>query len=139
MANFGSPIVQVFLYAVAFMLLANRVLFTFETYKRISIERNEDRELKSSFCSKVDRSSIGRHQTICLEADRRLATPNIVHTLKYVVDDTLYREFHFRQIATMTAVVLSVLVIGHIHTKYIKSNLVNNLPLVHRKSSLKID
>lgn len=134
----GSPIVQWFFKIIFFTLVANRILFTYETYKRIGIERNEDHVLKSSFCTQVDRTSIGRHTNICLEADRRLATPTIIHTLKYVVDDTLYRELHFKQIATVSVVFIAVLFIGHVHTKYIKSSIENNLP-IYRKPSLKLD
>jgi hypothetical protein len=134
----GSPIVQWFFKLLFVTVIANRILFTYETYKRISIERTEDRVLKSSFCTQVDRTSIGRHTSICLEADRRLATPNIVHTLKHVVDDTLYREFHFHKIATISVVCIAVLFIGHIHTRYIKSTFDDSIP-IYRKPSLKID
>lgn len=135
----SSNLTSWFFKAIIFTILANRVLFTFETFKKFSIERNEDLYLKANFCNNVDRKSIGRHTTICLEADRRLSTPRWIQTLKYVVDDTLYRELQMHQIASITAVLAAVIMVGHLHTRYLKNNIEANLPIVHRKPSLKLD
>jgi hypothetical protein len=106
----------------------NRILYTIQTYKTMTIERDEDIYLKTNFCNKVDHSEIGRHTTICLEADRRLASSVVFHTLQEVVDDTLYRELQFHTLVYITAMFTGVIVVGAIHNKYIKDHRPMDLP-----------
>lgn len=129
----NSPIVGIFLKLVTFVLLLNRILYTVSTYKKMSIERQEDLFLKKNFCDAMNHKDMGRHTTICLENNRKLASPIWFHTFQKVVDDTLYRELHFHTIAQVTGVFASVIVIGALHSKYIKDNRPMNLPTTNLK------
>lgn len=101
-------------------------------HKRMKIERDEDIYLKNNFCNQVDHREIGRHTSICLEADRRLASSIVFHTAQEVVNDTLYRELHFHTVAQVTAVVVAVMALGAFHNKYVKSNN-RNLPVLDKR------
>ena len=134
----SSPIVGIFLKIVSIVLVMNRIMYTISTYKKMTIERQEDLFLKKNFCEALDHKDIGRHTTICLENDRKLASPVIFHTFQKVIDDTLYRELHFHTIAQVTGVFAGVIIVGAIHSKYIKDNRPLNLP-VTSKGTFKID
>jgi len=107
------------------------------TYKKMKIEKDEDIYLKHNFCNKVDHSSIGRHTSICLEADRRLASSVAFHTAQSVVNDTLYREFQFNALVQISAVALAIMALGVFHNRYLKNNAPRDLP-THNKM-VKID
>lgn len=132
----NSPIVAIFFKLVALMVILNRILFTVSTYKKIQIERQEDMFLKNNFCNTLDHKEMGRHTTICLETDRRLASSIVFHTFQQVIDETLYRELHFHTIAQITGIFTSVIIIGALHSKYIKDNRPMDLPTT---KMLKID
>ena len=136
-SSFSSPIISIFFKIVGFILVINRLLLTISTYKKMKIEREEDIYLKNNFCNQVDHKSIGRHTTICLEADRRLASSVGFHTIQNVVNDTLYRELQFHTIAQITGVLVGVMALGAFHTKYVKSNSGGQLPITHK--NVKID
>jgi hypothetical protein len=102
-------------------------------YKRMKIERDEDIYLKNNFCNQVDHREIGRHTTICLEADKRLASTVMFHTIQEVVNDTLYRELHFHTLAQVSGVIIVVMVLGWFHNKYVKSNEPKELPLLSKQ------
>lgn len=131
----NSPIVTIFFKLVGVVLFLNRVLYSMAVYKRMKIERDEDIYLKNNFCNQVSHREIGRHTTLCLEAERRLASPVIFHTVQEVVNDTLYRELQFRTIAQVTGVILVVMLLGAFHNKYVKNN--STLPISNKQ--LKID
>jgi hypothetical protein len=133
-----SPIVGIFFKLVGVMLILNRIMYTISTYKKMQIERHEDVFLKTNFCNSLDHRDMGRHTTICLEADWRLASSVIFHTLKTVIDDTLYRELHFHTIAQVTGIFTGVIVIGALHSKYIKGNKPMDLP-TRKLEGFKID
>lgn len=129
----SSPIVSVFFKFVAMMVILNRILYTQSKYKEMQIERAEDLFLKTNFCNTLDHKEMGRHTTICLEADKRLSSSVLFHTIQTVVDDTLYRELHFHTIAQITGIFAGVIAVGAIHAKYIKDNRPMNLPTLVRK------
>lgn len=133
----SNPVISIFFKLTSIVLVLNRVLYAMSVYKRITIERGEDIYLRHNFCNMVDHKEIGRHTAICLEAERRLASPVIFHTLHEVVNDTLYRELHFHTVLQISLVVVSVMILGAFHSKYIKSNN-QNLPTRNVKQ-LKID
>lgn len=140
MSTLKSPIVSMFFKLVGIVLVMNRVLYTIQTHKNMTIERDEDIYLKTNFCNKVDHSEIGRHTTICLEADKRLASSVVFHTLQEVVNDTLYRELQFQALMQVTALFTGVIIVGAIHSKYIKEHRPLNLPTYGRgKVPIKID
>lgn len=132
MSTLKSPIVSIFFKLVGVVLVMNRILYTIQTHKNMAIERLEDVYLKTNFCNKVDHSEIGRHTTICLEADKRLASSVVFHTLQEVVNDTLYRELQFHTLVYITALFTGVIVVGAIHNKYIKDHRPMNLPTNNR-------
>jgi hypothetical protein len=113
-------------------------MYTLSTYKKMTIERQEDLFLKKNFCDAMDHRDMGRHTTICLENNRKLASSIWFHTLQKVIDDTLYRELHFHTIAQVTGIFAGVIIIGALHSKYIKDNRPMNLP-VTSKENIKID
>lgn len=132
-----NPIVSIFFKILTVMVFLNRIMYTMETYKKIKIERDEDLFLKHNFCNTLDHKDMGRHTNICLEANRRLASSVYFHTIQTVVDDTLYRELHFHTIAQITGVFAGVILIGALHSKYIKETRPKELPMVNK--GLKID
>jgi hypothetical protein len=129
---FNSPIVSVFFKLVVVMMTLNRIMYTLSTYKKMQIERQEDLFLKTNFCNTLDHKDMGRHTTICLETDRRLASSVVFHTIQAVVDDTLYKELHFHTIAQVTGVFAGVILVGALHSKYIKDNRPMNLPVTNK-------
>jgi hypothetical protein len=133
----ASPIVSLFFKLVGFVLILNRILYSMAVYKNTRIERDEDLYLKSSFCNQANHREIGRHTTICLEADRRLASSVAFHTAQHVVNDTLYRELHFHTLMQVTGVIVVVISLGAFHTRYIKNNVPQELPTLNK--CLKID
>lgn len=128
----NSPIVGIFFKIVTVMVILNRIMYTLATYKKVQIERQEDLFLKNNFCNTLDHKEMGRHTAICLEANRRLASSVIFHTLQTVIDDTLYRELHFHTIAQVTGIFTGVIIIGALHSKYIKDNRPMNLPTTQK-------
>jgi hypothetical protein len=132
----SSPIVSIFFKLVAMMVFLNRIMHTQSTYKKMAIERTEDLFLRTNFCNTLDHKDMGRHTTICLEADQRLASSVVFHTLQTVIDDTLYKELHFHTIAQVTGIFTSVIIIGAIHSKYIKDNRPLNLPTLDKQKIL---
>jgi hypothetical protein len=134
----SSPIVGIFLKIVIIVLTLNRILYTISTYKKMIIEREEDLFLKRNFCDVMDHKDLGRHTTICLENNRKLASSIIFHTFQKVIDDTLYRELQFHTIIQVTGIFASVIIIGALHSKYIKDNRPMNLPITS-KTGIKID
>lgn len=134
----SSPIVSIFLKLVAIVLMLNRIMYTVSTYKKMKIERGEDLFLRENFCDVLSHKDLGRHTTICLENNRKLASSILFHTFQKVIDDTLYRELHFHVIAQVTGIFAGVIIIGALHSKYIKDNRPLNLP-VTSKRGLKID
>lgn len=139
MSTFSSPIVTIFFKIVGIVLIMNRVLYSMSVYKRMKIERDEDIYLKNNFCNQVDHKEIGRHTSICLEADKRLASSVVFHTIREVVDDTLYRELHFHTLAQVSGVVIVVMVLGAFHNKYVKEVSPKDLPLINKRQQCKID
>jgi hypothetical protein len=129
----SSPIVAIFFKLVTSMVMLNRVMYTHSIHQKMTIERTEDLFLKTNFCNTLDHKDMGRHTTICLEADQRLASSVVFHTIQTVVDDTLYKELHFHTIAQVTGVFTGVILIGAIHSKYIKDNRPMNLPTTYRQ------
>jgi hypothetical protein len=138
MSTLKSPIVSLFFKLVGVVLIMNRILYSIQTHKNMTIERDEDNYLKTNFCNKVDHSEIGRHTTICLEADKRLAASVVFHTLQEVVNDTLYRELQFHTLVRVTALFSGVIIVGAIHSKYIKDHRPMNLP-THGHRAIKLD
>jgi hypothetical protein len=140
MSTLNSPIVSIFFKLVGVVLFLNRILYTIQTHKNMAIERDEDIYLKTYFCDKVDHSEIGRHTTICLEADKRLASSVVFHTIQEVVNDTLYRELQFQTLVYITTLFTGVIIVGAIHSKYIKDHRPMNLPTYgSNKLGIKID
>ena len=135
----NSPIVGIFLKIVAVVLTLNRILYTISTYKKMTIERTEDLFLKKNFCDNLSHKDLGRHTTICLENNRKLASSVMFHTFQKVVDDTLYRELHFHTIAQVTGIFAGVIIIGALHSKYIKDNRPMNLPVTTKRNNIKVD
>lgn len=136
-STFSSPIVTIFFRIVGVVVLMNRILYSMAVFKQKKIERDEDIYLMNNFCNQVNHREIGRHTTICLEADRRLASTVTFHTIQEVVNDTLYRELHFHTIAQISGLVIVVMVLGAFHNKYVKNNAPIDLPIVNKQ--LKID
>jgi hypothetical protein len=134
--TFSSPIISIFFKIVGVILMLNRILYGMATYKKIKIERNEDIYLKQNFCNQVDHKEIGRHTSICLEADRRLASTISFHTMQEVVNDTLYRELHFHTLIQITGVIVVVMTLGAFHTKYVKGNISNELPVTTKQCKI---
>lgn len=124
-----SPIVSIFFKLVGVIVALNRLLYGIQTHKSMQIERTEDVYLKTMFCQKVDHIEIGRHTAICLEANKRLASSVVFHTLQEVVNDTLYRELHIHTLLYVTALFTGVIVVGAFHSKYIKDHRPLNLPV----------
>lgn len=129
--TFSSPIVSIFFRVVGIIVIMNRILHGMAVYKRMTIERDEDIYLKHNFCNQVDHKEIGRHTAICLEADRRLASTVIFHTVQEVVNDTLYRELHFHTLAQVSGLIIVVMTLGAFHTKYVKNNIQRELPVTN--------
>lgn len=136
-STFSSPIVTIFFRIVGVVVLMNRILYSMSVFKQKKIERDEDIYLMNNFCNQVNHREIGRHTTICLEADRRLASTVTFHTIQEVVNDTLYRELHFHTIAQISGLIIVVMVLGAFHNKYVKSNSPCDLPVVNKQ--VKID
>lgn len=134
--TFSSPIVTIFFRIVGLVVIMNRILYSMAVYNQKKIERDEDIYLIQNFCNQVNHREIGRHTSICLEADRRMSSTVIFHTLQEVVNDTLYRELHFHTIAQISGVVIVVMILGAFHNKYVKSNNIN-LPVTTKQ--LKVD
>lgn len=100
------------------------------------IERQEDLFLKHNFCDAMDHKDLGRHTAICLENNRKLASSIYFHTFQKVVDDTLYKELHFQTIAQITGIFAGVILIGALHSKYIKETKNLSLPTIIKKDKL---
>lgn len=134
-STFSSPIVGIFFKIVGVIVVLNRILYSMAVYKKMKIEREEDIYLKNNFCNQVSHREIGRHTNLCLEANKRLASTVVFHTIQEVVNDTLYRELHFHTIAQVSGVIIVVMVLGAFHNKYVKQNV--SLPISTKQ--LKVD
>lgn len=126
-----SPILSTFAKVIACVIALNRLLFAVETHKRMEIERAEDLYLKMNFCNRVDHREIGRHTSICLEADRRLASSVTFRTAKQVVDDTLHQDLRIQVVAQVTFLVMAVMALAAFHTKYSRAR--EGLPIDMKK------
>lgn len=116
-----SPIVTYFFYIVICCLVLNRVFFAFDVYDKTLVERSEDKYLLSSFCNLVDHREIGRHTAICMEAERRLGRKVVFHVIRSVVDDTLQKEVELIHVVHFTLIVVTVIFVGMMHGRYMKS------------------
>lgn len=132
----SSPVVGYFLKAITLVFVLNRILLTMSVYQKMKIEREEDLFLQRGFCSSYDHRELGRHSVICLQANHRLASSVLVHTLMYVVNDTMYRELHVQTIGQGILVCLAVFLVGAFHTKYLKSTSPISLPVFNKQKVL---
>lgn len=109
-------------YGVSLFLVilgANRILFGLEEYKRLSLERETDIYMYD-MCNTIDYRKIGRHASLCVDLEHRLMSGVLHHTLKYVVDDTLYRETTLQGIAQLGLVIVLLLVGSGVYHRYTK-------------------
>jgi hypothetical protein len=113
----------------------NRTLLTYQLYHNVLIERAEDHYLISNFCDQASHiRNLGRHTNMCLEAEKRLSTPPILHAFRQVIDDTLYREFHLNVLIQVGMVLLMIFFTSILHARFTKySN--TKLPLVKLKNA----
>lgn len=115
-----------------FFCTANRLLFAVEEFKRLALERETDVNM-FSMCQQVDYKKIGRHATLCAELEHRLTNGIMFHTIKAVVDDTLYREATLMGIAQMGMGVIMMMLGMTIYNRYVKV-IDYNLPTTSKKT-----
>jgi hypothetical protein len=116
--------------------LANRVLFGVEEYMRLSLERSTDLYMYA-MCEQVDYKKIGRHAQLCADLEHRLSNGIMFHTVKAVVDDTLYREATLQSIAQLGLMIILVILGSSMYGRYVKHTVDYNLPTSSK--SLKVD
>jgi hypothetical protein len=122
--------------AVVAVCVANRILFGIQEYSRLTIERETDVYM-AGVCDGVDYKKIGRHAALCAELEHRLSTGIMFHTIKSVVDDTLYREATLHGIA-QTGLLIILLAMGSaLWGRYIRTEGGAGLPTTIK--SVKLD
>lgn len=120
------------------LLMANRVLFTYSKYKELVIKREDDLYFLNNACLKFDHKNLGDHADYCRKIEHKLSMSIPYHTMRAVVDDTLYQELNFGLVAQVTAIMSSIVVVGALYNKYLKS--VNyDLPTYDIKKTIKCD
>ena len=118
---------------VFFVLAANRLIFTYDTFLRVKKDRASDVNYFKKVCSTIDYKELGRHAAACVETEHRLDTSIVVQTAKIVVDDTLYRELSFGLMSQVAAVTAGIFIVGAINNKY-QRTVNERLPTVHKKN-----
>jgi len=78
-----------------------------------------------------NKKELGRHYITCLEVKRRLASSVLFHTIHELVNDTIYRELHINTIIQITLMIISILFIGTIHSKWTRDD---RLPITKIKT-----
>lgn len=116
-----SQIWTTFIGGATVVFSINRVLLTYQLYHNVIIERTEDQYLISNFCDQASHiKHLGRHTTMCLEAEKRLSTPPILHAIGQVIDDTLYREFQMRNVIQIGVILLMTFFTAMLHARFLK-------------------
>lgn len=119
---------------VTFVLLCNRLLFSYDTFLKSSKDRQNDINYFQKVCSVIDYKELGRHAASCVDVEHRLQTSVIFQTAKYVVDDTLYREMSFTLMSQVAAVTSGVFIVGAVNNKYQKT-INQKLPSFNKKNN----
>ena len=115
-----SSIWTVFISTSVAIFGVNRALMTYQLYHNVLIERTEDLYLVEQFCDQASHiKNLGRHTNLCLEAEKRLSTPPIVHAIRQVIDDTLYREFHVNTLIQVGLVLVMIFFTAMLHTRFL--------------------
>jgi hypothetical protein len=120
------------------LLVGNRILFGYSRFKELSNQRADDLYFLNNACNRFDHKSLGDHATYCRKIEHKLSMSLVYHTVKDVIDDTLYRELSFQTMAQVTGFFCSILVVGSFYNKYIKS-IDEDLPVYNMHKLLKND
>jgi hypothetical protein len=106
---------------VAVFCVANRVLFGIQEYNRLAIERETDLYM-AGVCDGVDYKKIGRHAALCADLEHRLSSGILFHTVKAVVDDTLYQEATLHGIAQTGLAIILLLLGSTLWGRYVRTS-----------------
>lgn len=120
------------------LLTANRILFAYNTYKKLSHKRVNDYFFISESCDKYDYQDLGDHAEYCRNVKHKLSMSITYHTLKELVDDTLYKELNITIILQITMIMICITFIGIFYNKF-KSSINKELPVYNIKKQIKCD
>lgn len=120
------------------LLAANRVLFAYSKFKELTMKREDDLYFLHNACLKFDHKNLGDHADYCRKIEHKLSMSVPYHTMRALVDDTLYQELNFGLVAQVTALLSSIMVVGAMYNKYLKTS-DYNLPTYDIKKTIKCD
>jgi hypothetical protein len=121
-----------------FLFTCNRTLLLYSTFMDLTQKRKNDVFLMDNACNVFDYKDMGDHADYCRKIERRLSMSIMFHTIQEVVNDTLYQELSFGIVMQVTALLTSILVVGGLYNKFIKTINID-LPVYSIKKSLKND
>lgn len=121
--------------ALLSLVVMERILYLNEIYGRFVIERQSDLYYLNNVCEVIDHSFIGKHANACDDIMSKLRVYVFHQSLRYVINDTILREFTFINVLGITTLIVFILFIGFVQSSIEKRN--RTLPVTSFADRLK--
>lgn len=93
----------------------------YSIYKFKMKQRESDTLFYYDFCLKYDNEVLGDNIHTCDIIKHRLSLSVMHHTIKDLIDDTLYSEISIALVFQITITLCCVMIVGSMHNRYLKT------------------
>lgn len=97
--------------------MVERLLYLYRIYERMKYEREEDISLLFHVCDKIHDKNIGRHSSICVDAQRRVSQSILRKSVEELIQETIHKSLEPQTIVVFTIIIISFLFIIYIYNK----------------------
>lgn len=107
-----------FMFVSTALFIVERIIFMYQSYERLVSEREEDISLLYHVCHRIQQAAIGRHSSVCVQAERRVSSSILVRALEETVHDIMFKNIDVHTVYQITFVFACVILVNYMFTSF---------------------